>query len=235
MTIKLINASFEETDFSLIKDIKLSFLDPPDNVRIKYENYKDNLKKEKYIELLNCWTKKACSITNGPVFISFAEQWMPYMESIIMDNNIKLVQRIFWYYSFGQASQKKYTSSIRPIYWLNDNIIYDNKIRIPSQRIIKYNDKRGNPDGKLPDNMWNFSRIAGTFKERRAFHPCQHPEALIERIILGHSKEGETVCDPFLGSGTTAIVCKRLGRNCVGLDVSEFYLNRISEILNDSK
>jgi len=230
--IDLICGKFEEIDLNKYGKFNLAFLDPPDNTKIKYENYKDNLKQEDYIKLLNVWILKACSSVKGPVFVSIAEKWMPYLEQIILNNKIKLVQRIFWYYSFCQANKKRYSSSIRPIYWLNDNLIYPEKIKVLSDRIIKYGDKRGNPLGKLPNNMWDFSRICGTFKERRSFHPCQHPEALIERIILGHSKSGELVLDPFVGSGSTAIVCKRLNRGCIGIDCSQFYLDKIKEMLD---
>ena len=230
--IDLLQGKFEEIDLSKYGKFNLAFLDPPDNTKMKYENYKDNLKSKDYIKLLNVWVLKACSLTDGAVFVSIAEKWMPYLEQIILDNKIKLVQRIFWYYSFCQANKKRYSSSIRPIYWLNNDLIYPDKIKVLSDRIIKYKDKRGDPLGKLPNNMWDYSRVCGTFKERRSFHPCQHPEALLERIILGHSKENETILDPFVGSGGTAIVCKKLNRNCVGIDVSQYYLDKIKEIID---
>lgn len=206
-------------------------MDPPDNEKRKYNGYNDNLPVKKYIELLECWTRKACVVTSGPVFISIAERWVGEMEYIIKNNDLKLVQRIYWHYTFGQANKTRYTPSIRPIYWLNNGIIYDKKIRIPSDRILKYGDKRANPLGKLPDNLWEYSRVCGTFKERRKFHPTQHPESLIERIILGHSQEEDTVLDPFMGSGTTAIVCRRHNRNCVGIDVSNFYIEEVKKEL----
>lgn len=212
--------------------ISLSIMDPPDNEGRKYNGYDDNLPDEQYVDLLAEWLRSACYITDGPVFISFSSKWTRQVEDIIHYNNIPLIQRLQWHYTFGQAHKKRYTPSVRPIYWLNKDIIYDDKIRIASMRIIKYKDKRANPLGKLPDNVWDFSRICGTFKERRKFHPTQHPEALIERIILGHSQIGETILDPFVGSGTTAIVCKKLNRNCVGIDCSQFYIDKIKETLN---
>lgn len=55
-------------------------------------------------------------------------------------------------------------------------------------------------------------------------HPTQKPEALIERIIKASSKEGDLVLDPFIGSGTTAVVARRLGRNYFGCDISKEYV-----------
>jgi site-specific DNA-methyltransferase (adenine-specific) len=228
--INLICGKFEEIEIK--NKIDLSFHDFPDNEKVKYENYDDNLKIDDYINLLNIWIKKACLATSGPVFISFSQKYTYFIEQIIVNNNIPLIQRIYWHFTFGQANKKRYTPSLRPIYWLNSNIIYEDKIKVPSQRIIKYNDKRANPLGKLPDNLWEFSRVCGTFKQKRKFHKNQFPEKLMERIILGHSKENDTILDGFLGSGTTAIVCQKLNRNCIGIDCSQFYIDKIKEIIN---
>ena len=230
--IKLITGKFEKIILEPY-NIKLCFLDPPDNEKRQYENYNDNLPYKEYINLLKCWLQLSCYITNGPVFVSFAEKYIPEIEQIICDCHINLVQRLYWFYTFGQANKKRYTPSLRPVYWLNKDIIYPENIKIPSARQEKYGDKRASKNGKLPNNVWEFSRVCGTFKERRKFHPTQHPEALLERIILGHSRPEETVLDPFIGSGTSAIVCKRLNRNCIGIDVSEFYINKIKEIINE--
>ncbi len=52
---------------------------------------------------------------------------------------------------------------------------------------------------------------------------------MVERIILGHSNPGDKVLDPFVGSGTTVYCCDRLGRNVVGIDQSQVYLDKIRE------
>lgn len=92
----------------------------------------------------------------------------------------------------------RYTSSVRPVYWLKDPYISPTKARIPSARQEKYGDKRANPEGKMPDNLWIYSRVCGTFKERRKWHPCQLPEALVRRILKNHSSKGARVLDPFI-------------------------------------
>lgn len=231
MNIELICGKFE--DIEIKEKIDLSFLDPPDNEGKKYENYNDKINNLIYCNLLERWIFKACKITSGPVFVSFAEKYIPIVEKIIGNNNLKLIQRLWWYYSFGQAHKNRYSPCCRPIYWLNDNTIYPESIKIPSARQQIYNDKRAKSSGKMPNNIWEFSRICGTFKERRNYHPTQHPEKLLERIILGHSQKGDTVFDAFIGSGTTAIVCQKLDRKCIGIDCSEFYLNKIKENLKN--
>lgn len=72
-------------------------------------------------------------------------------------------------------------------------------------------------------DVWFFSRVAGTFKERRGWHGCQMPEQLLGRIIKACSNEGDLVLDPFAGSGTTPAVAKKLGRQFIGFELSKKY------------
>jgi len=81
------------------------------------------------------------------------------------------------------------------------------------------------------DNTWYFPRVAGTFKERAGFHGCQMPEQLLGRIIRACSTEGETVLDPFAGSGTTLAVAKKLGRRYLGFELSADYTRQVNERL----
>ena len=78
-------------------------------------------------------------------------------------------------------------------------------------------------------DTWFQSRLAGTFKERQQWHPCQLPEALLERIILCSSDPGQSVLDPFAGSGTTLAVAKRLGRQWLGCELSPAYARKAQQ------
>lgn len=84
------------------------------------------------------------------------------------------------------------------------------------------------PDRFPPDSdTWYFARVAGTFKERQGFHGCQMPEQLLGRIIRACSNEGETVLDPFAGSGTTLAAAKKLDRRYVGFELSKEYAAQV--------
>lgn len=87
-------------------------------------------------------------------------------------------------------------------------------------------------------DAWQFPKVtAGTnrsSKERTA-HPAQFPEAVIDRIIKASSNVNDVVFDPFLGSGTTAVVALRNGRACVGVELDKKYCDIIIERFEKEK
>ncbi|MEK6234890.1 MAG: site-specific DNA-methyltransferase, partial [Planctomycetales bacterium] len=110
-------------------------------------------------------------------------------------------------------------------------------------------DSRANPKGRLPDDtwilrpqdlpegfeadgdVWYFPRVAGTFKEREGWHGCQMPEQLLARIIRVSSNPNDVVLDPFVGSGTSLVVAKKLGRRFVGFETSSNYAGQANQRL----
>ena len=76
--------------------------------------------------------------------------------------------------------------------------------------------------GKFATNLWRIPSLKGTSKEKCG-HPSQKPIALIERVILSSSDAGDLVVDPFLGSGTTALVAERNGRRWLGIECDAKY------------
>src|SRR5204863_5567966 len=84
-------------------------------------------------------------------------------------------------------------------------------------------------------DTWYFSRVAGTFDERRGWHGCQMPEQLLGRIVRACSNEGDVVLDPFGGSGTTLAVAKKLKRRYLGFELSKEYAKQSRARLRDIK
>ncbi|MEM1577929.1 MAG: site-specific DNA-methyltransferase [Candidatus Pacearchaeota archaeon] len=68
--------------------------------------------------------------------------------------------------------------------------------------------------------------------KERTEHPTQKPEKLIEPFIKYWTNEGDTVLDPFLGSGTTMKVCRDLNRNCIGIEINPKYIEITKKRLN---
>jgi len=78
--------------------------------------------------------------------------------------------------------------------------------------------------GKQMRNLWTIKA-----KKHITPHPTEKPEELLERIILLGSKEGDTVLDPFMGSGTTGVVAKRYDRNFIGIEINPEYFQWAKE------
>ena len=216
----------------------LIFADPPFNIGYKYDKYKDKLKKEKYIAWTKDWMRACTKVLrpDGSFYIAIGDEYAANVKIIADESGLVLRNWIVWHYTFGQQSKNKFARSHTHIfYFVKDkkNFTFnDYAVRIPSDRQLLYNDKRANPAGKMPDDVWNgYSRVCGTFKERLGWHPCQMPENLLKRIIAVSSNPSDCVLDPFSGSGTTLAAAYQLGRNYVGIDISEKYVKNAEKRL----
>lgn len=199
----------------------------------------------------------------GSVFIAIGDEYAAEMKIRLDQLGLTMRNWIVWHYTFGVSCTKKFNRSHAHIfYYVADprNFTFNAEaIRVPSARQTTYADRRANPRGKLPDDTWVLrpqegeeffrvdgdtwyqARVCGTFKERRKVdpatttsgHPCQMPEAVLDRIIRVASNSDDLILDPFAGSGTTLAVAKRLGRRYLGIEISPNYCDLIVERLAD--
>ena len=216
----------------------LVFADPPFNIGYKYDKYKDKVKSKRYIAWSRDWMAACLNVLKpgGSFYIAIGDDYAAHIRLIGEELGLTLRNWIVWHYTFGQQTTQKFARAHTHIfYFINDKDNYtfnDHAVRVPSDRQLTYNDKRANPVGKMPDDVWNtYSRVCGTFKERVSWHPCQMPETLLSRIIAVSSNEGDLVLDPFIGSGTTAAAALQLGRQYSGFDISENYVEKTIERL----
>ena len=211
--------------------VDLIFADPPFNIGYKYDKYYDKVKSKNYIAWTRDWMIACKKVLkpDGSFYIAIGDDYAANVK--ILADELGLVMRnwIIWHYTFGQQTKTKFARAHTHIfYFVNDEANFtfnDYAVRVPSDRQLIYNDRRANPVGKMPDDVWNgFSRVCGTFKERAGWHPCQMPESLLKRIIAVSSNPGQCVLDPFSGSGTTAAASCQLERDYVGVEISEKYV-----------
>jgi DNA modification methylase len=220
----------------------LIFADPPFNIGYKYDKYHDKQKKEHYID----WTRRWMTACNkvlkptGSFYIAIGDDYAANVKIIADELGLILRNWIIWHYTFGQQTKNKFARSHTHIFYFvrdkNNFTFNDYAVRAPSDRQLIYNDKRANLVGKMPDDVWDsFSRVCGTFKERQNWHPCQMPELLLARIIASSSNPDDCVLDPFIGSGTTAVVAVKYGRNYCGIDISQNYVKSAIKRIEQSK
>lgn len=209
---------------------KMIFADPPDNLGMKYNGFVDKIPYPDYMENLFAWISMAVKNAETVWF----SMYYKYLHTMLFHAYGCGDARLFiWRFTFGQHNKHDCGNGYRPIIRIMrpGAKLYPDTIRVPSARQLKYNDKRANSTGRVPDDVWEFPRVCGTFNERRKWHPNQHPEALIERIVKLSTKPGDLVIDMFAGTGTVNRVCKRLNRSCIGIEISKFYCDKIGEEL----
>ncbi|MBN1816712.1 MAG: site-specific DNA-methyltransferase [Sedimentisphaerales bacterium] len=219
----------------------LVFADPPFNIGYQYDLYQDRVHSDAYVAWTREWMAQCIRVLkpHGSFYIAIGDDYAAQVRLIGEELGLTLRNWIIWHYTFGQQTKAKFARAHTHIfYFVHDAKHFtfnDSAVRVPSDRQLIYNDRRADGRGKLPDDVWNqYPRVCGTFKERCGWHPCQMPEILLARIISVSTKPEDIVLDPFVGSGTTAVTAKKLGRRFVGLDISETYVEnarkRVSEV-----
>jgi DNA modification methylase len=216
----------------------LIFADPPFNIGYKYDKYYDKVKKKNYIAWTKEWMSSCKKVLkpHGSFYIAIGDDYAANIKIISDELGLFMRNWIIWHYTFGQQTKNKFARAHTHIfYFVNDknNFTFnDSAVRVPSDRQLLYNDKRANPAGKMPDDVWNtYPRVCGTFKERIGWHPCQMPENLLKRIISASSNPGDLILDPFCGSGTTPAAALQLSRRYAGIEISREYVEKAKKRL----
>lgn len=230
--------------------VDLVFADPPFNIGYKYNTYEDVVPAEAYEQWTRQWMFRCFEALKpgGSFYVCIGDEFAAELVVEAKFIGFEMRNWIIWHYTFGQQTKAKFAKSHTHILYFvkpGADFHFDaDAVRVPSQRQLKYKDKRANSKGKLPDDVWALipqdnpelfrpdsdtwlvSRVCGTFKERAGFHGCQMPLEILERIISASSKPGDLVVDPFCGSGTTAVACKKLGRRCWTFDIDDMYVEQ---------
>src|SRR5262245_47020406 len=234
--------------------VDLAFADPPFNIGYEYDHYHDRRHKADYLAWSESWLAAVRRVLKprGSFYVAIGDEYVAELKVRLDALGLSLRNWIVWHYTFGVNCTKKFNRShAHVLYYVADPKHFTfnaDAIRVPSARQTTYADRRANPVGKLPDDTWVLRpqedgrffqadddtwyvpRICGTFKERGE-HPCQMPLALLERIVRVSSNPGDLVLDPFAGSGTTLVAAKKLGREYIGVELSENYAERVRERL----
>jgi site-specific DNA-methyltransferase (adenine-specific) len=169
------------------------------------------------------------------------------LDEIFGKNNFR--NEIVWCYRGGGSPKKDFGRRHDVIfrYSKTDNYTFiADRIRIPYQAEglgrtddamwgkHKGTDKvyKPNPLGKIPEDRWQMNILNANDPERTGY-PTQKPLALLKRIILASSNEGDIVFDPFCGCATTCVAAQQLGRNWIGIDIEKQAVNVLIDRLSD--
>jgi site-specific DNA-methyltransferase (adenine-specific) len=220
----------------------LAFADPPFNIGYKYDVYEDTRQYDEYYQWTHDWMQAASNLLKptGSFWVAIGDEYAAEVRMIGRELGLTLRNWVIWHYTFGQNTKAKFARSHAHLfYFVKEPTAFtfnDDAVRVFSDRQRVYRDKRANPKGKIPDDVWNeFPRVCGTYAEREGWHPCQMPTVLLDRIVRACSNVGELVVDPFAGSGTTLVSARRAGRRWLGTDVSETYVTEGNRRLDETR
>ena len=166
------------------------------------------------------------------------------MDTIFGNSNFQ--NEIIWHYTGGGRSKSNFSRKHDTIFWYSRTSVTTfniDQVRVPYKKtsgyaqggIISKAGRRYMPHlaGTPVDDVWDIPIINPLSKERIGY-PTQKPLALLERIILASSNEGDIILDPFCGCGTTIIAAQKLNRNWIGIDINrtayEVTTNRYNEL-----
>jgi DNA modification methylase len=210
------------------------FADPPDNINLKYGTYQDRLPDQEYVGLLRKWLSSFV-LAADTIWFSYNARWTFEVGRIVTDViglragdlEAKPCVQVL---TFGQHNHFDLGNNHRPLLRLRwkPAPLYPDAIRVPSWR-QEHGDKRADPRGRVPGDVFDFPRVTGNSKQRRGWHPTQLHEDLVERCLLLTTKPGDRVCDPFGGTGTTLRVCQRIGRDCTLIELDRSYCEQIAQ------
>lgn len=213
--------------------VDLIIADPPYNVGKDYGNTSDKLDFNDYIAFTKEWLVECHRVLkdSGTIYVFVGFRFISYIYQILeKELNMNFINWISWHYTQGIGKTKGFSPRHDDILMFSKTSTYKfnlDDIRIPQKYYRKVNNMRG----ANPGDVWEVSHIHYCQKGRQQ-HPTQKPEALIERMVLASSNEGDMVVDPFCGSGTTMRVCQQLKRNGIGIEINEEYVKLAKERLN---
>jgi site-specific DNA-methyltransferase (adenine-specific) len=237
---KIINQDiFKAIDFLPSNFIDLLFIDPPYNISKKFNKVSfREMDQFEYIEWLDSWLSKVVRLLKKNASIYICGDWKSSSAIFLTGSKyFKVQNRITWEREKGRGAKSNWKNCSEDIWYFINSSNYTfniNEVKLRRKVLAPYKDENRNPKDwtkkqngnfrdTFPSNIWNDISVPFWSMPENTDHPTQKPEKLLAKIILASTKKGDIVFDPFLGSGTTAVVAKKLGRKYLGVEVDEYY------------
>jgi len=217
----------------------LVFIDPPYNLT---KSFNGNVFKERtheeYSEWIETWLPAVVKTLKPDGSLYICGDWRSSSAIQSVAEKYLIVQnRITWEREKGRGARANWKSSTEDIWFCTRSNKYTfniQAVKVKRRVIAPYTNSDGEPkdwkrdqdgDHRLthPSNCWTDLTVPFWSMPENTDHPTQKPEKLVAKAILASSNEGGIVLDPFLGSGTSAVVAKKLGRRYVGIENDREY------------
>lgn len=221
------------------ESMNLIIIDPPYNLKKDFGNNDFNvMKDDEYEAYLRSWLPKVCSKLTKDGSLYLCGDWH-CTASIqrVLSENLTILNRITWQREKGRGAANNWKNGMEDIwfavkdpknYIFNlDAVMMKKRVLAPYKENGKPKDwkesKNGNFRMTCPSNFWDDISIPFWSMPENTDHPTQKPEKLYAKLILASSREGDKIFDPFMGSGTSCVVAKKLGRHYLGIEINEEY------------
>lgn len=221
------------------QSVDLMIVDPPYNLT---KNFGKNIFKETdfqtYKKWLQKWLKKTVRVLKPEASIYICSDWKTSIcIPEIAGKYFILQNRISWEREKGRGARNNWKNCLEDIWFFTVGNSYKfniEAVKMQREVLAPYRDNSGKPkdwvdDGEKryrlthPSNIWTDISIPFWSMPENTNHPTQKPEKLIAKLILASSNVGDVVFDPFLGSGTTSVTAKKLGRHYIGIEREKEY------------
>jgi site-specific DNA-methyltransferase (adenine-specific) len=217
----------------------LIIIDPPYNLSKDFNGMKFKASTDEgYLEYLRSWFPQVCRLLkpNGSLYLCGDWKSTSALQQV-MNENLHVLNRITWQREKGRGALSNWKNGMEDIWFgVKDakNYHFDvDAVKVKRKVIAPYKEN-GQPkdweeteDGNFrltyPSNFWDDITIPYWSMPENTDHPTQKPEKLIAKLILASCPKGGMVFDPFLGSGTTSVTAKKLGRHYCGVEVNAEY------------
>ncbi len=213
--------------------------DPPYNLNKDFGTWKEKEKKEHWLEWSKQWLTEVKRVVKpgGNIFVYGIHHHLCWLQCYMYEIGLTYRRQIIWFYENGFAgyNNKTLAAHYEPLLWFSkgDGYTY-NPIREPYKSTARLKHKitkngkewKPNPDGRLAGDIWSFPVLAGKrFAGEKVDHPTQKPLSISRRIIKHFSNQGELVIVPFAGSGSECLAALMEGRNFIGFELNQKYIN----------
>ena len=214
--------------------VDLLFLDPPYNLNKSFKGQKFKLQTaHKYEALLDSWLKPLLRLLKPTASVYICGDWRSAGPiSNLAGKYFQIQNRITWEREKGRGAKVNWKNCSEDIWFctMSQNYKFNvDAVKVLRRVIAPYRDvfkkpkdwtesPAGNYRLTSPSNLWNDITVPFWSMPENTEHPTQKPEKLLAKIILASSDRDDLIFDPFLGSGTTSVVAKKLGRKYIGIE-----------------
>lgn len=226
---------FDAAEYLPKSFVDLLIVDPPYNLTKSFNRQvfkKRNL--HEYADWVDELIQRLLPVLKPNASLYFCSDWYSSTSvHLVLSKYFQVRNRITWEREKGRGSQNNWKQNSEDIWFctLGDDYVFNvEDVKLKRKVIAPYKNSNGDPKDwdaesnfrlTYPSNIWNDLSVPFWSMSENTEHPTQKPEKLIAKLILASSNSKQMVFDPFLGSGTSAVVAKKLGRNYCGTEIDK--------------